>query len=102
MHAANQYVSRDPLKDAIRLQMSPAAVFIDLSRVSVAELRIKSLEVPAHFLAGLLETDRPVGLRDSAGPVCCDQNVFVNFRQLDFSSIPVIREKGWLKWATPP
>jgi hypothetical protein len=69
MHAANQYVSRDPLKDAIRLQMSPAAVFIDLSRVSVPELWIERLEVAAHFLARLLEADRSVRLGDSAGPV---------------------------------
>ena len=90
MHPANQYVARDPLKDAIRPQISTPAVFVDLSRVSVAELRIKSLKVPAHFLAGLLETDRPVGLRDSAGPVCCDQNVFVNFRQLDYPRFPFV------------
>ena len=69
MNPADQYVARDPVKDAIRPQMPTAAVFVDLGRVSGAELRVKTLKVPAHFLAGLLETDRPVGFRDSAGPV---------------------------------
>jgi hypothetical protein len=94
MNPANQYVARDSLKDAIRPQIPTAAVFVDLSRVSGAELRIKTLKVPAHFLPRLLETDRTVGLRDSASPVRCDQNVFVNFRQLDHPRFPfVIFEK---------
>lgn len=46
MNPADQYVARDPLKDAIGPQISPAAVLVDLSRVSGAELRIESLKCP--------------------------------------------------------
>jgi hypothetical protein len=79
---ANQHVARNAFKGSIRFEVSASAVFIDLGRVSFAELRIESLGVTTDFLPRLLNTDGTVRLRNSTGPVRGNQNVFVNFRHV--------------------
>jgi len=57
---ANQDVARNAFKGSVRFEVSASAVFIDLGRVSFAELRIESLGVTTDFLPRLLKQMGPL------------------------------------------
>src|SRR4051794_33173378 len=78
MRAPDQNVSSHVLKQGVGFEAP--SVFIYLSRVAVAELRIVGLKMSAYFLARLLEAEGAVGLGDTKNPIHRNKNVFVSFR----------------------
>jgi len=79
MRPADQHIARDAFEYDVGRKLQTETILVDLSRDSIAELRIEGLEMSADFLARLLETDGSVGLGDLVLAAGQDQYVFVNF-----------------------
>src|ERR1700722_19141685 len=79
VRSPDQDVAGDSLKRGVRLEISLRAVFVDLGRIALTQLRIERLEVSAHFLPRLLKTNWAVRLGDATGAVGGHQDILVNF-----------------------
>ena len=85
MRAADQYVPRHVVEQGVGFEAP--SVFVYLSRVAVAQLRVVGLKVSAYFLARLLEADGAVGFSDATGPIHRYQDVFVYFRHMILETV---------------
>src|SRR5271154_4236438 len=69
VRSPDQDVAGNSLKRGVRLEIPLRAVFVDLGRITLTQLRIERLEVSPDFLPRLLKTNWAVRLGDATGAV---------------------------------